>query len=665
MSASNQIYRALESDEIRLLILELGTKSDPIRCHLQHVRLSENPTYEALSYMWGEDRASYEIKLEDKTYNVRENLYHGLIQLRGEDVSRVLWIDALCINQGDDNERNHQVAQMGMIYSQAETVCIWLGRDDNNTQKIFYLINKISTITDGKPGALSETRLTRHIEPLMDLAYWERLWIIQEVVLAAKLAIYWNESVIPWSSLSPLMTNPEIYYPDDWQVPFFDPTYFFTTRIPYKLYQEREKQAGDSEARNAPLFSLVSTYINARCAEKRHMVFALHSLAMDCCRDAVPVDYTLSPYRLCNKLLNHHVKYHWDALLQDTIVENLYIIRKAVGEGFQAGEGGHEAYECDENELGSDFRIFDHHIRTTDISRNLTIVGYWESCIESIIPCLGTIDTESLEDMRINLPLEEYFDAGHARVKTEDFITSYAHYALNFVKTIEESEHHIRQKECTESNPTYANSNLGSTNMIRKLDHMLSGRGIHFKGQQYAHAWLVREIVRLVRNELMHIECVLFIDRKGVIGLGPAGTQANDVLVVLGNSGLSAIIRNVDGRNILVGRAIDFTFGALYLAGSQQPVDIQIDIQDLQILTRPTRYDSLFCGLRVGRWENVEENRRDFFCIREAGRRAEAHVGSASQVADSGPQEESIGQFVRSACARLATAALGPKRESK
>jgi len=214
MLSSHQIYLSLDGeDEIRLLIIGPGTKADPIYCHLKHANLSENPVYEAVSYMWGTDGPSWPININGYTELVRENLHDALIQLRRPHSPRVLWIDALCINQDDDQERNQQVAQMGMIYSRAENVCISLGRKGprlgslrpKHAQETFDFITKVAAFVDVKDNGL--VNFVHSIEELVwvmsffSLQYWKRLWIVQEVVLAAKLEIYWVESVIPFETL--------------------------------------------------------------------------------------------------------------------------------------------------------------------------------------------------------------------------------------------------------------------------------------------------------------------------------------------------------------------------------------------------------------------------------------------------------------------------------
>ncbi|KAI9643491.1 hypothetical protein NHQ30_008110 [Ciborinia camelliae] len=126
-----EIYEPLNkaSDQIRLL--EYIPQSESTSWdHIPSFRLvvkslSENPEYSALSYMWGEEKASEKIHLE---VQVRPNLANALQHIIPVSTS-YLWIDALCINQGDTSERNHQVGQTGNIYRQAQQVLIWLGAE--------------------------------------------------------------------------------------------------------------------------------------------------------------------------------------------------------------------------------------------------------------------------------------------------------------------------------------------------------------------------------------------------------------------------------------------------------------------------------------------------------------------------------------------------------
>lgn len=120
----------LEGPSLRLVRLFKGSFPDSIRCEifLAWLRGYEiGMPYEALSYTWGSIERTSKITTNDCTLAVTENLHHALRYLRYKDRDRILWIDLICIDQNNFQERSHQVAQMRDIYKEAENVLIWLG----------------------------------------------------------------------------------------------------------------------------------------------------------------------------------------------------------------------------------------------------------------------------------------------------------------------------------------------------------------------------------------------------------------------------------------------------------------------------------------------------------------------------------------------------------
>ena len=104
-----------------------------VQCRLLKANLSNNAlAYEALSYAWGEDNKNtppYTITVNQQEVKVKRNLYNALLHLRLEAKERSLWVDALCIDQDNFEERGHQVSLMPQIYSRASTVISWIGDD--------------------------------------------------------------------------------------------------------------------------------------------------------------------------------------------------------------------------------------------------------------------------------------------------------------------------------------------------------------------------------------------------------------------------------------------------------------------------------------------------------------------------------------------------------
>ena len=82
-----------------MLHLHPGTETAPIVCTLHHVQLSKDPPYEALSYQWGPESPLKIVQIDGQLRHMRSNLYFALQHLRRRRKARILWVDALCINQ--------------------------------------------------------------------------------------------------------------------------------------------------------------------------------------------------------------------------------------------------------------------------------------------------------------------------------------------------------------------------------------------------------------------------------------------------------------------------------------------------------------------------------------------------------------------------------------
>ena len=131
MDLNDYVYDELSDPrEIRLLHLLPGSDSETIRCNLSiHLldHLSHRQSYEALSYEWGVPGQSSFVEVNGRRHRIQRNLFAFLKVLRSTNDVRVLWADAICIDQSDVGERNQQVAIMRDIFKEAERVLSWLG----------------------------------------------------------------------------------------------------------------------------------------------------------------------------------------------------------------------------------------------------------------------------------------------------------------------------------------------------------------------------------------------------------------------------------------------------------------------------------------------------------------------------------------------------------
>ncbi|KAK0744662.1 heterokaryon incompatibility protein-domain-containing protein [Apiosordaria backusii] len=129
MSPPKLKYEALNPNKnsIRILRLLPGRWIDDIQCELQTASLDDNPAYEALSYVWGNPQDTGPIIVDGSHFQATKNLMAALRRLRSSVDLKVLWVDAVCINQADNDEKTHQVGMMARIYKDAADVHVFLG----------------------------------------------------------------------------------------------------------------------------------------------------------------------------------------------------------------------------------------------------------------------------------------------------------------------------------------------------------------------------------------------------------------------------------------------------------------------------------------------------------------------------------------------------------
>lgn len=117
-------------DSIRLLKVHSGCGQAPLHCTLFETTILEREDrYTALSYTWDHGGQLQTIHINKKAFEVQENLYNFLHALRDASRAIVVWADAICINQGHPDEKNHQVQLMSRIYEDAACTQSWLGND--------------------------------------------------------------------------------------------------------------------------------------------------------------------------------------------------------------------------------------------------------------------------------------------------------------------------------------------------------------------------------------------------------------------------------------------------------------------------------------------------------------------------------------------------------
>lgn len=158
-----RVYLPLHSNSgtFRLLTIWPAESSDSIKCTLE-TAFWQTSEYEALSYAWGDMRLFRSISIDDRTFFVTSELFAALHELRSETTKRVLWVDAICINQYDEQERERQVQQMNHIYQNAKKAVVWLGKQYSyNTSRALENLGRLRRPNSGYCDWLETTEKDR------------------------------------------------------------------------------------------------------------------------------------------------------------------------------------------------------------------------------------------------------------------------------------------------------------------------------------------------------------------------------------------------------------------------------------------------------------------------------------------------------------------------
>ena len=216
-TSADRLYPPLENPTsgLRLLVVQPGKGSQPIKCTLESTTFLEKPTYTALSYTWGSPNKTRTIKVDGRKIEIRDNLYYALQHIRNPKQPITLWVDAISINQNDVNEKNQQVPLMAFIYSRSVEVVVWLGSHkspDYMTTMNAYHYHEEHKIPLQETAWMS---IEPFIYRLTHEEYWKRAWIIQEIGMATSIKVLFGKEHLPWTNFIDLVRLYQARIPTD------------------------------------------------------------------------------------------------------------------------------------------------------------------------------------------------------------------------------------------------------------------------------------------------------------------------------------------------------------------------------------------------------------------------------------------------------------------
>lgn len=205
---------------IRLLQIAPGEHQDPLSCELTSYNLRSSPKYEALSYCWGDLKKAEWCKIAingTNSFRVTRHLLQALLRFRYTDRARLIWIDAICINQASLFERSHQVNLMRSLYNRASAVIVWLGELDSTqpsckTHTSEFFDGAVAVCADPGLSALEHQNIERILgekitadekrstsRSSLGEVWWKRIWVVQEFTVSRAVVVYLGPHAVDWA----------------------------------------------------------------------------------------------------------------------------------------------------------------------------------------------------------------------------------------------------------------------------------------------------------------------------------------------------------------------------------------------------------------------------------------------------------------------------------
>lgn len=291
--------------EVRLLQLLPRSASSTMEGAFVTKPLGQCPPYTALSYTWGADEVEQNFILVDSCTLIplRKNLFNFLSHQRSIIKEPTLyWIDAICIKQNDILERNHQVGIMKELYVNAFVVYIWLGESADASDIAMQWLSQRGSQRLRPRGCgfhpLWNGTIGEALVKLCSRKYWQRMWIIQELVHAQELIVWCGSKSVTWDVFETVYLNLKTLQDKSWIAHHEHTSGVLDSPAATMIWQRAHWRYADTPVPR--LETLIETFQEWACNDKRDKVFALVSMAS---RDTViEPDYSLTAREVYREL---------------------------------------------------------------------------------------------------------------------------------------------------------------------------------------------------------------------------------------------------------------------------------------------------------------------------------------------------------------------------
>ncbi|KAH6866633.1 heterokaryon incompatibility protein-domain-containing protein, partial [Alternaria rosae] len=519
--------------------------------------VDEKPAYEALSYCWGDLNDQRQILCNGTTHLVTASLYDALVRLRMTNEVRIVWADALCIAQSDDEEKSSQVRRMDLIYLRAKRVVVWLGHvEDEHASNIRRLFESLELV-DGNPedydsnwrvaGAAFGASLPWHsLQVFFSNPWFRRMWCIQEFRLAANLVYYWGtEELSKYTAVR--LASWEMSHKRDLRSALVTVTITYAWRMNGPLTSDKCR-----------LLQALSTYRRWHATDPRDKVYGILGLTeLGEQRSIIPIDYEKSAAEVFHDAATAIIRWTSDLAVFAHVHHDV-------------DYDGHPEYESwirgGLSPTSSAYGVYKfsapHEITTKPCGRQLVVCG----SVSGIVSCTTVLLGERISDLsyvgladsakvQLDYPANVFLDYWRQNVSQEAPVGSDLNPAMiSMARTLTAGEvsYAFSYNEASEENVTeYLQSFLNYIRLLYALsEHVTESGSIEYEFSRSEMGW---KVFACLVSRCFH-KWALFRAKDGSYGLGPVCLREGDPIVVLEGAYTPVALRPRGENYLLLGQ---------------------------------------------------------------------------------------------------------------
>ncbi|GAP91993.2 putative heterokaryon incompatibility protein [Rosellinia necatrix] len=303
---SPKVYPYKNLDTLEFRLVRILPKTMFVKYKITTHSLIDPPPYIAISYAWGDADDKRAIRIDGIVVSVAVSLWEALNAVQKQDDPVLVWVDALCINQQDRDERSQQVQLMTEIYAKATEVAIWLGPPEDDSELAMEFLKDIAMAREDPQkitnllSPQSQLPALRAVVFLFQRDYWERLWVVQEVFNARDINVHCGNLSLPWEVYKKAAQVFQQHKRDlnsilgDKHQPASQNFYSYSQALAYQgpnsLYDFESLDGFGEEA----LLNVMRACRRKLSAEPRDKIFGILGVLPNSIREAFTVDYKMS-----------------------------------------------------------------------------------------------------------------------------------------------------------------------------------------------------------------------------------------------------------------------------------------------------------------------------------------------------------------------------------